>query len=123
MARFKAVLGKNIAHFRRVRGLTQKELATRAGTTQKTITLYETGKADNPTAEMIERLAHALDVEESDLVNPGEPPKPVSQPPDLFDAFVMVGEFFQRAKRGDDDEGIKYLVGRILEDYARNRKK
>ena len=123
MARLKEILGRNIKHYRSLRSYTQDELARLAGTTKKTVNIYESGKGENVTSEMIEKLAKALDVEESDLVNPGEPPKPIPGKPDIYEAFVMVGEFFRRARKGEDDATLAHLVARILESGDPGKKK
>jgi len=65
---------------RKIAGLTQQELAERAGITDSFLSLLEAGKRDVRTAsyQTVVRLAHALNVEPGDLwpVDPlpiGEP--------------------------------------------------
>jgi ribosome-binding protein aMBF1 (putative translation factor) len=57
-------IGKKVRELREARGLSQKELAQRMGTTQSVIARLELGGAE-PRFETLERVARALD---SDLV-------------------------------------------------------
>jgi transcriptional regulator with XRE-family HTH domain len=54
--------GDRLRRLRKAQNITQRVLAKRAGTTQGYITDLERSKANNPTMELIGRLAHALDV-------------------------------------------------------------
>ncbi len=47
-------------HIRKIKGLSQIELAEIAGTTQQAIQQAETGKAQNP--RYLHKLSHALDI-------------------------------------------------------------
>ena len=53
------IIGKNIKHYRIVVGITQEELANIAGTSQRMVSLFETGNAMPNTAQMI-KIAEAL---------------------------------------------------------------
>ncbi len=53
--------GRNLRHWRKIRNLTQIELAAMAGTTSRYISFIETGRS-NPGEQMIVRLAEALEV-------------------------------------------------------------
>ncbi|MCP3942982.1 MAG: helix-turn-helix transcriptional regulator [Chloroflexi bacterium] len=54
-------LSEKIKHLRKERGVTQKELAERAGLNSKLISKYETGRL-NPKLENITKIAEALDI-------------------------------------------------------------
>ncbi|MCB5410476.1 helix-turn-helix domain-containing protein [Pseudogemmobacter faecipullorum] len=58
---------KELAQIRRAMGLTQKQLAEKAGVDQATISKIETTPSYNYTAEMITKLAEALNVEAAEL--------------------------------------------------------
>jgi len=56
----------NLAKIRTMKGLTQAQLADRAGLTQETISLYESGK-QRPFSENIFKIAVALECTVDDL--------------------------------------------------------
>lgn len=59
--RLRDLLGRNIRLFREKRGLTQEELATKAGINRTYLGLVERGKG-NIGVDNIEKIATALDV-------------------------------------------------------------
>ncbi len=63
-----------LKRLRRLRGLTQQELAERSGVSQYTITEIETGRRE-PRPSTLRKLARALDVEVSDFFEGSEGPK------------------------------------------------
>lgn len=65
-------LGKRLAHFRGMRGLSQRELAQRVNVVQAVISDYEVGKL-RLTAEAALRFAAALDVPIQDLLHTAKP--------------------------------------------------
>lgn len=67
----KMVLGTNLRKARMQHDLTQAALAEKAGTVGNYIALIEKA-AKFPSAEMIERLAAALEIESTDLFKPIE---------------------------------------------------
>ncbi|MDU1442082.1 MAG: helix-turn-helix transcriptional regulator [Clostridium cochlearium] len=60
-------IGSKIKELRESKGLTQKELGKRIGVTAVTITRYERGDR-NPSIEMLNKIADALNVPLSDLI-------------------------------------------------------
>lgn|SRR3990172_4256048 len=58
----KKLLGERIKELRRGKGLSQEVLAERAETSQNYLSRMECGK-ENPTLDMLIKLAHSLDVE------------------------------------------------------------
>ncbi len=64
MARLKVRLRR----WRRARGLTQEELAKKAGVTKFYISQLETGIRDNPSLPVLQRLAKALGVSAGELL-------------------------------------------------------
>ena len=65
-------LGKRLAHFRNLRGLSQRELAQRVNVVQAVVSDYEVGKL-RLTAEAALRFAAALDVPIQDLLHTAKP--------------------------------------------------
>ena len=61
----------NLAHIRKLRGLSQTQLAELVGANQATISKIESGEG-NPTLSMIRRIAKALDVEPMQLFSLGQ---------------------------------------------------
>lgn len=61
-------IGRAIRRIRMSKGLTQTEVAERAGVDQAYITMLERGKRKNPTLIVLERIADALRVELRDLL-------------------------------------------------------
>lgn len=58
---------RELAQIRRLRGLTQQQLAEKAGIDQATISKIERDAGYNYTADTIKRIADALDVEQAEL--------------------------------------------------------
>jgi transcriptional regulator with XRE-family HTH domain len=58
----------NIKHCREAAGLTQTELAKKAGVRQATISDLETGKSRRLELDLLERLAKALGVKAANLI-------------------------------------------------------
>ncbi len=71
-------LGKRLAHFRNLRGLSQRELAQRVNVVQAVISDYEVGKL-RLTAEAALRFAAALDVPIQELLQTAKPPEVVPE--------------------------------------------
>jgi transcriptional regulator with XRE-family HTH domain len=62
--------GRRMAALRRQKGLSQRELGERLSTTQKTVDYYER-RAVNPTLDLVERVAAALEVSPAELIGDG----------------------------------------------------
>ena len=71
-------LGKRLAHFRNLRGLSQRELAQRVNVVQAVVSDYEVGKL-RLTAEAALRFAAALDVPIQELLQTAKPPEVVQE--------------------------------------------
>lgn len=71
-------LGKRLAHFRNLRGLSQRELARRVNVVQAVISDYEVGKL-RLTAEAALRFAAALEVPIQELLQTTRPPEVVKE--------------------------------------------
>ena len=64
-----ALMGRNIRRVRSASGLSQEEVAFRAGMKRSYLSEVELGQR-NPTVRALERLSHALDVDPRDLLAP-----------------------------------------------------
>jgi transcriptional regulator with XRE-family HTH domain len=60
--------GARVRELRQRKGVTQVELARRLGVTQRGVSYYE-DKTDNPSMEVIERIAAALGVQKRRLID------------------------------------------------------
>jgi transcriptional regulator with XRE-family HTH domain len=65
----RALVGRNVRRARIEKGLTQEELAERAGTSQFYVSSLEAGRR-NPTIGTLASLASALGVDHLDLLRP-----------------------------------------------------
>jgi transcriptional regulator with XRE-family HTH domain len=72
-------LGERLAHFRKLRGYSQRELARRVGVVQVVISDYEVGKL-RLSAEMALRFSTALDVPIQELLQVSKPLTSVEPP-------------------------------------------
>lgn len=94
MPKIKGIFGANLRKYREIRGLTQKELAIRLEVTPQTVNNWENGRqwlAD----ETVLLLAQTLGIEESDLFQTGEPPKPVEIKHTPADCVFAAHEFWK----------------------------
>jgi transcriptional regulator with XRE-family HTH domain len=67
------VFGQRVKKLREQRGLTQRDLADRAGLTRETISNYERGERSDPPLSAITALAKALQVPVAELTAEPEP--------------------------------------------------
>ncbi len=77
MSELRGRIGARLREWRRRRGLTQEQLAERAGLSYKFIGEIERGTG-NPTVDTLGRLAQALHVDLAELVRAPEPRRDVS---------------------------------------------
>jgi transcriptional regulator with XRE-family HTH domain len=104
-------LGKKIAALRQQRGLTQAQLADALGVRQQVVAYYEK-RAENPSLELIQRLAAFFGVDTRDLVDndvkelkaPRKKPGPVS-------ALELRIEKLRKLPRAQQEVVVKMLDG------------
>jgi transcriptional regulator with XRE-family HTH domain len=65
----RTLFGKNVRTLRRLRDMSQEVLAERAGIYRSHVTLIERGEI-NFTVDTMEQIAHAMDLEVRDLLDP-----------------------------------------------------
>jgi len=63
-------LGEIVRELREARGLTQAQLAERAQIALSYVTVIEAGQQGNPSRQILQRLARALDVPAKRLLEP-----------------------------------------------------
>lgn len=76
MAQIRQTFAGNLKRYRELRNMSQGDLAAKCGLNLQTISRLERG-AIGTSFETIEKLAKALNIDETDLVFAGTPPKPV----------------------------------------------
>lgn len=64
-------IGDKIRNYRRLAGLTQKQLGEKSGTSERTVQQYETGKRQ-PRIEQLRKIADALGILTTDLLGDAE---------------------------------------------------
>jgi transcriptional regulator with XRE-family HTH domain len=74
VANVKEVLGKNLKEHRKRLGITQSELAERAGMSTNYLGMIEVAR-NFPTADMLERLAAALGIKSNELFSVSDSPE------------------------------------------------
>ena len=103
-------IGDNIKKYRQIRGLTMPDLATKAGVSKAFLWEIESGKSKRPGAEMLFKIAEALDVTIAHLMGkePGKEAMDLIEPEinDGLRAFIN-----ERKVQGSplDPEEIKSL--------------
>lgn len=70
--------GRKLAQLRKGRGLTQLELAIKAGTTPNTVASIEVGRHKNPRVETVRALADALGVTVDEFLDPISEPEEIA---------------------------------------------
>lgn len=61
------MIGRRISYYRRVKGITQKELAARLGVSPQAVSFWEK-ETTNPSADKFQAIADALDISIKDLI-------------------------------------------------------
>lgn len=105
-------LGRTLANLRKLRSLTQAQLAERLSLSQPIIARWENGRA-HPNDTNLERLAEALGVTKDVLVSGQQDPYG-PKPQSLDDAELV--ELFSQAHRleGRDREALKAVLEAML---------
>ena len=97
-----STLGRNVATYRELRGLTLTGLAQRSGIAKSVLSHLEKGES-NPTVETLRAIANALEVPFSQLANTAD------APPELLEAGVVV-RFIERTAADDDPHVETYSM-------------
>jgi transcriptional regulator with XRE-family HTH domain len=110
--------GQRLAALRRAKGLTQRELADRIETTRAMVDYYER-RAVNPTLEVVDRVARALDVSPAELLGV-EAPTPAKRGP-AGKLRVLFDEVSRLPRR--QQEKIAEVVAALVSQYEQSRER
>lgn len=84
--------GQNIKNYRKMRGLTQKDLAQKIGVAEITLRQYENNKRE-PRIETIQKIAFALNVSLADIIDAADFQRLVSKEVDaVMDSHIKSGK-------------------------------
>jgi len=98
--------GGRVRELRRRKGITQVELAKRLGVTQRGVSYYE-NETDNPSMEVIDRIAGALEVQKRRLIDYND--MPLEEEPKAIRSLQQRLKLIPKLPV----EGQKYLVKTI----------
>ena len=101
--------GKRLAAGRKLRGLTQEQLAEAAGVSQKMINYFER-RAVNVKSDMVRKLADALAIGVDELLGTSAPKARAGRKSKLFQQFEQASRLPER-----DQELMRQLISRFLE--------
>ncbi len=111
--------GRRLAAVRRSRGWSQSELAAALNTTQKMVDYYER-RAVNPTLDVIQRAAAALEVSPVELIGDGATPLKTSRKAGPTGKVQKVFEDVSRLPRRQHQKIIQ-VVAALVTQYEQAR--
>jgi len=111
--------GRRMAALRRQKGLSQRELGERLSTTQKTVDYYER-RAVNPTLDLVERVAAALEVSPAQLIGDDGAPLKVSRKAGPTGKVQKVFEDVAKLPRRQQEQIVK-VVSALVSQYEHSR--
>jgi transcriptional regulator with XRE-family HTH domain len=111
--------GRRLAALRRQKGLSQRELAERLDTTQKTVDYCER-RALNPTLDLVERVAAALEVSAAELIGDGAAPMRLSKKAGPTGKVQKVFEDVSRLPRRQQEKIVEF-VSAFVRQYEQER--
>jgi transcriptional regulator with XRE-family HTH domain len=104
--------GERVRAIRKKKGITQVELADRLKVTQRVISYYET-EHDNPSLELVGKIARALGVTQPQLLNFPEEPDTAAEPSPIRSLQRQLGML--PGLPIDDQKFIAKTIGMILD--------
>ena len=116
-------IGKNIAKYRKVRGLTQEELGTKLGVTNQAVSKWES-EVSMPDVMLIPEIAKALSISLDDIYGLVKEPESVSVSADDFPAFChnkLIELFYYNTRMrythigSSDKEQLEYLSKKLMD--------
>jgi transcriptional regulator with XRE-family HTH domain len=106
-------IGSNVKKYREMRGLSLPDLAARAGVSKAFLWEIESGKSRRPGAEVLLRIAEALNVAITELLGrPGVPPAGPGLVPQINDglrAFINERKVQGRPLEPEEVESLSYV--------------
>jgi transcriptional regulator with XRE-family HTH domain len=111
--------GRRMAALRRQKGLSQRELGERLGATQKTVDYYER-RTLNPTLDVIQKVAEALDVSPAQLIGDGVAPLKISRKAGPTGRVQKVFEEVSGLPRRQQEKIIEFVTAYVRQ-YQQSR--
>ncbi|MDQ3256473.1 MAG: helix-turn-helix domain-containing protein [Acidobacteriota bacterium] len=111
--------GRRLAVLRRGKGLSQRELGARLGVPRETVDYYER-RALNPTLDVIERVAEALEVSPAQLIGDDAAPLKVSRKAGPTGKVQKVFEDVSRLPRRQQEKIVEF-VSAFVAQYEQSR--
>ncbi len=116
-------IGKNIAKYRKAKGLTQEELGTKLGVTNQAVSKWES-EVSMPDVMLLPEIANALNITLDDLYGIAKEPEKISCSADDFPAFChqkLIEFFYYNTKMrfthiGSSDKGqLEFQIKKLME--------
>ncbi len=116
-------IGKNIAKYRRARGLTQEELGTILSVTNQAVSKWES-EVSMPDVMLLPEIATALNITLDDLYGIAKEPESISVSADDFPAFChqkLIELFYYNTKMrfthigSSDKEQLEFQIKKLME--------
>ncbi len=115
-------IGKNIAKYRKAKGLTQEELGTKIGVTNQAVSKWES-EVSMPDVMILPKIATALNITLDDLYGIAKEPKGVSVSADDFPSFChqkLIELFYYNTKMrfthigSSDKEQLEFQIKKLM---------
>ena len=116
-------IGKNIAKYRKAKGLTQEELGTMLGVTNQAVSKWES-EVSMPDVMLLPEIANALNITLDDLYGIVKAPEKISCSADDFPAFChqkLIELFYYNTKMrfthigSSDKEQLEFQIKKLME--------
>ena len=116
-------IGKNIAKYRKAKGLTQEELGAKLGVTNQAVSKWES-EVSMPDVMLLPEIANALNITLDDLYGIAKEPKKISCSADDFPAFChqkLIEFFYYNTKMrfthigSSDKEQLEFQIKKLME--------
>lgn len=111
--------GRRLAALRQQQGLTQTQLADRLGTTQKRVDYYER-RAQNPTLDVVQKVAEALECAPAELIGDDATPLKMSRKAGPTGKVQKAFEDVSRLPRRQQEQIVK-VVTALVSQYEQAR--
>ena len=116
-------IGKNIAKYRKAKGLTQEELGAKLGVTNQAVSKWES-EVSMPDVMLLPEIANALNITLYDLYGIAKDPEKISCSADDFPAFChqkLIELFYYNTKMrfthigSSDKEQLEFQIKKLME--------
>ena len=116
-------IGKNIAKYRKAKGLTQEELGAKLGVTNQAVSKWES-EVSMPDVMLLPEIATALNITLNDLYGIAQEPERVSVSADEFPSFChqkLIELFYYNTKMrfthigSSDKEQLEFQIKKLME--------